>query len=194
MSFATKLVISKGHSIIQSQAKALLASLFSSKNEFFDKKVWFLLLCWASEGTLRPWPNELNNLLNMRLNILRYAQCRVAKWTEHFRNIFSLFFMQLFWREIRDFSFEKSTKLLRSTCVYRYMLSVCWVEWPNELNILLNKLCSSSIFDFNQTFTEKCSETEQGVSMNWIFHWTSILDDVQFICPGPYWVGILLFL
>eukprot|EP00794_Sanderia_malayensis_P006454 gene6454-7186_t len=38
LSFATKLVTSKRHSLIQSQAKSLLASLFSSKNEFFDKK------------------------------------------------------------------------------------------------------------------------------------------------------------
>ena len=39
LDFATKLVTALGPAKLQNQAKSLMASLFSSRNEFFDKKV-----------------------------------------------------------------------------------------------------------------------------------------------------------
>ncbi len=73
-------------------------------------------MCFIAEilKELRPWderPGQINYISpSMPLNILRYVQYRVAKWREHFTkyllNIFSPFFMQVFWRENRDFHWK----------------------------------------------------------------------------------------
>lgn len=44
LDFTTDVIVQNGSSKMQNQAKTLMASLFSSKNDFFDKKVRYVVV------------------------------------------------------------------------------------------------------------------------------------------------------